>query len=275
MTRMTEQQTEKKHRDSKWLWIWLIILASYSSLVLGNLASFQPNIINSLLDFAPEILIEHIITALAVTISSVIFVVASWRWKKWGIWGIYGMAIATSAIIWTEVSESGSETLFAILAGFIEFSLTMAAVLVVRHYWKNFVGMSQQSNTVETRLSLNRSVFLSLWVIFLVFFYLMSGMYDTVMTEFSELTTVDVMPKSALIFVSVTFVFAIAGLMWKKWGFVGLGAIAVISALIVAFLPPYAREHSAVWVGWLTLTIAFVVLLVVLLRPVWKQLKWR
>ena len=74
---------------------------------------------------------------------------------------------------------------------------------------------------------------------------------------------------------SLTMVFSIASLMWKKWGFVGLGAITLmpVVASVVLFLSSEFDINSVRYV--LIAHAIFAIVLVVLVRPIWKQLSWK
>ena len=83
------------------------------------------------------------------------------------------------------------------------------------------------------------------------------------------------MPIFVLIFVSLSIVFAIAALMWKRWGFLGLGVITIMPVIISVVLS-LTSEFDINFVRDVLIANTIVtVVLVILLRPVWKQLQWK
>jgi len=279
---MTEMQIERKRGG--FLSVWLILLAVFSSILLIVLLG-PPTLYSSYFSFIrASIPAWRLAVFPVVIILAIVFIRAAWKWKKWGVLGLYGMAIAASAIAlaFANASPNPDATIFIFPLGLVVIALTAVLAILVRPVWKYFEGdvLLQQHKLKEIQIEKKRRRFLSVWLIYLLFF----NSLFMLSTSVSRINYVafdwDFTEGAGLVFILVgivlSIVFSLAALMWKKWGIVGVTAMTIWSSVIciVNLVIWNSRNELGPRID-LVLGIVGIVILAILVRPVWKYFKWR
>jgi hypothetical protein len=252
---------KKRHRDYISSWAWLIALAVYGAFFLISMVGSWSYYSYSLLDRTQLPLFN-----LSIIVLTIIFVVAALRWKKWGAFGIYAIT-AGGYVITAMMMRTIYAGLFESIFLSIGLSLLFVTVMLIDHR-KPFESPVKRQNAEPLRIGMGRRIFIVSWVVFLLLFNsLWIGAPDWDLRRGAGLVLI-------LSSNSLDIVFALVSLTLRKWGFVGLGSL-----FLVTFVPPavlFAGQGLPFAVGlYLGMATLGIVVLVKLLRPIWRQLKWR
>jgi hypothetical protein len=256
---------KKRHRDYISSWAWLIALAVYGAYFLISMVSSWSYYSYSLLDRTQLPLFN-----LSIIVLTIIFVVAALRWKKWGAFGIYAITAGgyVIAAMMMKTFDNQDASLFDSIFLSIGLSLLFVTVMLIDHR-KPFESPVKRQNAEPPRIGMGRRIFIVSWVVFLL---LSNSFWIGAECDW------DLRRGAGLVLIlssnSLDIVFALVSLTLRKWGFVGLGSL-----FLVTFVPPavlFAGQGLPFAVGlYLGMATLGIVVLVKLLRPIWRQLKWR
>lgn len=281
---MTEAVTQRRHQDFIAVWACLIVLTIYSFILL-----FDPPLDNQhfLLGLASRLdlrclldlgiihdFIKTVFVDQAVIVTSILFFFFAWRWQRWAVIAIFSMATYVCILYFTVRSDGEG---WGHIVGLVGIALLATAIKRMPRAWPFFEG-KPFIGTQDIK-ALNVSDKHRRWLVAWLVFLLIVNSYfvaDTITLDLFNWDSRDTAWHAFTLAGNLlNIVSGLASLMWKKWGFIGLGAVTITAIVTSVTLLIMHGHYIGYVMPQLIIAIVGVVVLVVLVRPVWKQLSWK